>query len=568
MKTRFITFAILACFFIQEAASATTPSKMNNIDYLAKGYNIYTGNPLSEKDDPGFTLPIFKFTYNGDKTGDGRYEIPKGISIDKQDSCDSDVKVEEMTTEKNYHNKLEIYASQEGSGGFFGIGASLSFNQHYQTIKDEKIKEHYIHIVSSAECSVYKGKINIFNLPALDDTFKNTLLKFLPEDYQKNKELYFNFLDNYGTHYVKEAYMGSRMAKISSLTEKDKKELVSKNVDIEASASASFLSLFSAKISGGVKKESSKSVEFDKKVQTHKESYIGSKPKGDFLEWANQAIQDPMPIKYKLAPLYSLELYVLGNGNFLQEEGVKVERVFANLKRATAEYCKEHLKNMYPGQSCEASVSQEKLPTYGGQCALCAKSCGDDYSIESGTLAAGKDSKNFQTLPQGCFGPIGPQSLSSEGAKLCCMPQSKEKPTESCRLCESCGGDFSSSRGLVAKGLKTDDWVRSYDKECAGNLRLRDWSKSGFEICCMKSSPCVLCTSCGGDYYETGVFGIREDNKKKYKTMGEKCQGPLKGGQDYKDGLKLCCAKNGKAVSMSPAPTPQLRPTYVIHLKK
>lgn len=225
MKTTFIIFAILACLLTQEAASATTPAKMINIDYLAKGYNIYKGNPLSDKDDPGFTLPIFKFTYNGDKTADGRYEIPKGINIDKHDSCDSTIKAEEITTEANYHKKLEIYASQEGSG----FGASLSFNQNYQTIKDEKIKEHYIHIVSSASCSVYKGKINILNLPTLDKDFKSILFNYLTDDYQNNKERYFNFLDTYGTHYVKEAYMGSRMAKISSITEKDKRELISKN---------------------------------------------------------------------------------------------------------------------------------------------------------------------------------------------------------------------------------------------------------------------------------------------------------------------------------------------------
>tara|TARA_B110001452_G_scaffold210384_1_gene180770 strand:+ start:564 stop:1022 length:459 start_codon:yes stop_codon:yes gene_type:complete len=70
---------------------AQCPSaKMENIDYFAKGYNVYFGNPMSTKAgvDPGFTEHagglIWKLEYtNSQQTADGLWDIPDHTIVER-----------------------------------------------------------------------------------------------------------------------------------------------------------------------------------------------------------------------------------------------------------------------------------------------------------------------------------------------------------------------------------------------------------------------------------------------------------------------------------------------------
>ena len=75
---------------LQTSAATEAPAAMNNIGYLASGYNIFKGNPLSEdKFDPGFSKnTIFDFEYNKkDTSEDERFLIPDFIDVSKDDAC-------------------------------------------------------------------------------------------------------------------------------------------------------------------------------------------------------------------------------------------------------------------------------------------------------------------------------------------------------------------------------------------------------------------------------------------------------------------------------------------------
>jgi hypothetical protein len=42
------------------------PGYFENIDYLAKGYNVYKGNPFQDRSDPGFTASsVIQLEYSG-----------------------------------------------------------------------------------------------------------------------------------------------------------------------------------------------------------------------------------------------------------------------------------------------------------------------------------------------------------------------------------------------------------------------------------------------------------------------------------------------------------------------
>ena len=63
--------------------------------YVGRSYDLLQGNPLSDKVDPGFQHSIFNFSYNSaQKTEDGRFLVPDGVSHRKVSSCSfsSDVK--------------------------------------------------------------------------------------------------------------------------------------------------------------------------------------------------------------------------------------------------------------------------------------------------------------------------------------------------------------------------------------------------------------------------------------------------------------------------------------------
>ena len=540
MNAKLIVIFLLACPFIL----GDNATKMHNIGYVSNGYNIYKGNPLANGIDPGFTRPIFQFKYEGKVSADGRYELPKGVDIGPQNSCNLRVHSEEITNEKGYADKLHTYVSVSGES----CGASFGFSADYQKIKQERKKKEYVHIITTGECIVYEAKLHPYVIPALDEDFK-TSLKKLPENYtHATRDTYFEFLDAYGTHYITEASMGSRMTTIFSLTETDRAELYSRSIDIKAAASASFFSLATVKTSAGVSKETKNTDHFHSKVKDTKEHYIGSTPSnGGVIGWTNQKINEPMPIKYSMAPLYS----IINNENkdFSGADVSKIQAISLNIRQASEEYCKGHLKKHNSEQSCDAPFETAETPS-NNQCALCAQECGGMFSVEAGTLASGTNSEHFLTFASGCSGKIDQHPLDKEGAKICCMPNNTVS-TGSCKLCETCGGKYNHHAGRVAIGLTKDDWVKSAGPKCSENIRARDLNDHGFNLCCSKKEMCSLCTTCGGSYpKELGVMGIREPNKNKYESRGKECGGELEQGRHYTDGLRLCC--NHRSLEKTP----------------
>ncbi len=102
MKTIFLSLIIFA--LAQEEHKI-----FNNIGYLATGYNIYKGDPLSSKIDPGFVgQRIFKFSYSKNETTDDlRYKIPDNTDINRYVSCDNSFVSHTITGEKSLTESLK-----------------------------------------------------------------------------------------------------------------------------------------------------------------------------------------------------------------------------------------------------------------------------------------------------------------------------------------------------------------------------------------------------------------------------------------------------------------------------
>jgi len=531
MSLKLLILLISISYLSLEANS--TP--MNNIGYLARGYNIFKGNPLAHGVDPGFTKTLFDFKYDGRVTADQRYDIPIGADIEKQSTCNLNFATEELTTERSYYNKLSAYASVEG--GF--LGASFSASADYKKIKDEKATSNYVYTITTGECIVYKAIIDDYYPPVLDANFKKTIMERLPEAYDNDE--YFKFVNSYGTHFVSEVLMGSRMSVINSLKEKDRTELISRGVDIKASAGYSGLATI--KVSGGVDKESKNTELFKSKIQKTEIHCIGSDPPkdGDANSWANQVVREPMPVKYVLMPIY--ELIDMEN-LYLTEADSRVKKVQDNVRKALDQYC-TNLKKQDPSLTCNSPpIEKQQAMKFKNNCALCARKCGGDYSVESGIMALNMkgNSGSFQTYGPYCDGGYGSNNVDKDGAKLCCMPETPQK-YGSCKFCSTCGGDFDKESGKIAMGLDIDGWTGAAGDKCLENIRGRARSKDGFNLCCTQHDICSLCTKCGGSFpHETGVLGIKEANIFKYTSKGDFCSGAFKQGRPYTDGIRLCCS--------------------------
>jgi hypothetical protein len=66
--------------------------------YVGIGYDVVVGNPISDRIDPGFRVPIFNLTYTQDQyTNDNFYKIPDGSNSLNKQSCSYSSKTNEYT---------------------------------------------------------------------------------------------------------------------------------------------------------------------------------------------------------------------------------------------------------------------------------------------------------------------------------------------------------------------------------------------------------------------------------------------------------------------------------------
>ena len=112
-----------------------------NVDYLSSGYNVYFGNPHTNKTgaDPGFQEKIFNFTYLANRTTyDLRYLVPDRTTFKKNYGCYLHFKTKVIDDVKTFVDTLDVG---------FGLDASfkdplsmengtLSMNLGYHDLKN------------------------------------------------------------------------------------------------------------------------------------------------------------------------------------------------------------------------------------------------------------------------------------------------------------------------------------------------------------------------------------------------------------------------------------------------
>ena len=76
--------------------------------YVGLGYNLLSGNPLSDHVDPGFTHPVFRWTYNLNKVVEkDKYMVPDQIVYDALSVCSFQSVFSNYTGGQSYQKDLK-----------------------------------------------------------------------------------------------------------------------------------------------------------------------------------------------------------------------------------------------------------------------------------------------------------------------------------------------------------------------------------------------------------------------------------------------------------------------------
>jgi hypothetical protein len=535
-----MSFGVLLLLGVAVAATDVT---MKNVDYLASGYDVFKGNPQSSATpgrDPGFRHMIFQFNYSSKLTTDDlRYIIPDRTAFRTNKGCLLDFKSTEVFGSQSYSNSLEV----EVDASVEYLGNKFSASSDYRRVQTGTSDQHSVFTTTSASCSVYDGFLNLYDMPDLHDDFVHSILELPDASY--DAVAYMKFLDTFGTHFVSDLTMGAKFGFLSEISDDSYKKSLEMHLKLEFAASASAWGI-SGSAHSMTDEEKQAASSFRQLQSSWSEFVLGTNPPADGKSdsWASLAIEEPMPILYSLKSIEAvLEEESLSQSSKAALSSKNITAIAKNIKRALSDYC-PYLRDVEKVvSSCNPSPPDPQPPNVKNSCRWCADSCGGSFPVDGGSISNDKDWPNWAfSYAPGCSEPYDHHGTSS-GLKLCCEDEDKDH-VGTCRLCESCGGDFAFTGGKMVTDQNWPAWLTAYDNQCDGDMRHRDViGGNGISVCCQQEPICSFCRSCGGAWpHESGVISYdRGDWQRFFESRGDQCSGDIAHQHDTNQGVKLCC---------------------------
>ena len=305
--------------------------KLKNIDYLGRGYDAVVGNPHSDTYDPGFLFAIFNLTYNNlIVSSDGYWLLPDNVEALQVLSCSYDTTTSQIHDTTSYQNSLSVDAAIDVNFWFIQFSGSAGYKQVLSgTSASDKI-----YTESVAKCTSYQAALDMQHIQVAS-VFSEAVDAL--SEISSNDPTYANFIQNFGTHYVYSVMMGAKALMRSEFEQFSWTKMTQTGVDVNLSASLSFLSFFSGHVSVETQEEHSLRTAFETNRSTLSISYLGSPPSkdGSLETWMQNTSQSPYPVGYKLAPITNLiNTQFLKNKN---QTSLAVKRQLLN--QAILQYC-------------------------------------------------------------------------------------------------------------------------------------------------------------------------------------------------------------------------------------
>ncbi|XP_065836576.1 uncharacterized protein [Oscarella lobularis] len=201
------------------AASCTErPPVAPSTQFLGVGYNLLTGNPddTSRGVDPGIKVNrrIMKLTTNCSKTtSDGKYLLPDQAYFSRRLSCNVQELTEVTQNAAQLRDQLRVNVGVEASGSYGLFDFAFTANNNFQ--KEEKKFEKKGRFVFSKTRTCERGTARYLlgnrqqSDIGLSEEFEASI-RSLPAKYADSRATYCSFLENWGTHFIREIDSGSK----------------------------------------------------------------------------------------------------------------------------------------------------------------------------------------------------------------------------------------------------------------------------------------------------------------------------------------------------------------------
>ena len=229
-----------------------------------------------------------------------------------------------MSGTKSYQKHLQESASVEGEGWGAKFKASADFKKQESTDSSQRT----VTVMSDAFCEVYSAKLMLASGPKLSDHFIAAVAG-LPDAY--DKDMYYHFIKDWGTHFVGYMLMGGRYGKHHYFTESGFAQMESHDLNIKAAASVSAFGFSgSASASRATAEEQKRSFE---EKRTSDDAYsIGGEFSNNTSVWMARVRDNPMPVHIELKEIVSV---------FDTEYGMPESSAAkkGNMVKAMEEYC-------------------------------------------------------------------------------------------------------------------------------------------------------------------------------------------------------------------------------------
>ena len=237
---------------------------MPNIGYLYSGYDIYKGNPLADRADPGFRNLIFKTSYSKKKTtSDLRFQLPDHVQARRTISCNGKFSSESIFTQTEYLRNLRVYVGISVQASFKKFAGSFSASTDYHKMEKTITSKNRAVVKSTATCNVYRAFINSFSKPKFTPNFINGLRKL--SDGKKHSK--YKFFKEFGTHYLREASMGSRYTMSFEISKDSYEKMKEKGVKVDVAASFAVGDAFKMSAESSTEEKKSWKNTFQKSVE-------------------------------------------------------------------------------------------------------------------------------------------------------------------------------------------------------------------------------------------------------------------------------------------------------------
>jgi len=308
--------------------------------FLGFGYDLLKGNPCPTdgSGDSGIRTNVFQFTdTQGQKTPDGKWNVPDKTTSQMLSSCSLDQEQSEIYSAYDYQQGLSVGFSVDV--GYDGLQFTLGME--FGTVKAKTEEHDSIYAQVTSVCAAYDLTMHMFDHPDVDPNFAAGV-DSLPADYDEGA--YMTFLSRFGTHVITSLMAGGRWGWQMSFEWNRYVSMLDDHINVEAGIK------YAGEVNAGFSLNSSADTRsmaaVVHSISANSSFSVGGDLVPDVTKWMASVKEDPAPVHMTLTSVAHFLTPSFVNSSDLQQKQT-------NMEKAVKGYC-PFLAKYDPNINCTA----------------------------------------------------------------------------------------------------------------------------------------------------------------------------------------------------------------------